>query len=61
MIHFIYNTLLLIMLGLALFAIDTQQDRITELEYDLNVTQNKFSTQSSKIAQGLCLPILEPK
>jgi hypothetical protein len=50
-----------VIIGTQSWVIYIQAENNKQLIYDLNVTQTAFDIQTSKIAEGLCLPRLEIK
>ena len=44
---------------LLILVIDTEENKISELEFELNKTKLKLYTVNQSIAEGLCLPRLD--
>ncbi|MCI4436156.1 MAG: hypothetical protein JHC33_05020 [Ignisphaera sp.] len=44
---------------LSMLVIDTEEDKISDLEFELNNTKSELYTVNQSIAEGLCLPRLD--
>ena len=50
---------IVVMCFLLILVIDTEENKISELEFELNKTKLKLYTVNQSIAEGLCLPRLD--